>query len=393
MPDRRAVLYPKLWFSADEMVNIRRGFYPTVMEQKWFIYFTGDRLQLHRSWTGVLIFDVGFAFDTNGGAHVTDVVVNRDNEEYGNTDDEEDLKLLEDLIRYHLLQPLEDPEVDGFAKAIAVAMQPKYLGSPEVVSSLVQEVFDVVVRAITGEAKEADFVAAVEKVVSAFTDDDSGYTRMAGWHSAEQMGSNIKKYLIGSDKGDSLAEIIVHGMAALTAKLQEMLGDFLKDPTAVWEEYALVQLNALQQFVVTVLLGSNTVASGGKALSDFHWEPVAAGTGGKQVIVKVGCEGGSFTLYGIQAPNGWQFRAETNEAVLIDDEDLSEPAERPWVKTWRSALKQLDSYPWTQLYPVTVHPEFRQRVFKALQTRNKKGVPIDWGQWGDALDVFVCEES
>lgn len=249
MPERRAVLYPKLWFSPDEMANIRRGFYPTVMEEKWFIYFAADRLQLHRSWTGALIFDVGFAFDTNGGAYVTDVVVNRDNEEYGNTNDEEDLKLLEDLIRYHLLQPLEDPEVDGFAKAIAVAMQPKYLGSPE----------------------------------------------------------------------------------------------------------------------------------------------VAAGTGGKQVIVKVGCEGGSFTLYGIQSPNGWQFRAETNEAVLIDDEDMSEPAERPWVKTWRSALKQLDAYPWTQLCPVTVHPEFRQRVFKALQTRNKKGLSIDWWQWGDALGVYVCE--
>ena len=34
MPERQAVLYPKLCFNTDEMVKIRRGFFPTVMEQK-----------------------------------------------------------------------------------------------------------------------------------------------------------------------------------------------------------------------------------------------------------------------------------------------------------------------------------------------------------------------
>lgn len=82
MPERHTVLYPKLRFNSDEMANIRRGFFPTVMEQKWLLYFTGDRLRMHRSWTGVLIFDVGFAFDPKGGAYVTDVIVNRESREY-----------------------------------------------------------------------------------------------------------------------------------------------------------------------------------------------------------------------------------------------------------------------------------------------------------------------
>ncbi len=125
MPERQAVLYPKLWFNPDEMAKIRRGFFPTVMEQKWFLYFTGDRLRMHRSWTGILIFDVGFAFDPKGGAYVTDVIVNRENREDGNTDDDEDLKMLEGIIHHHLLQPLEEPEVDGFVKAMSLAMQPK----------------------------------------------------------------------------------------------------------------------------------------------------------------------------------------------------------------------------------------------------------------------------
>lgn len=390
MPERRTVLYPKLSFNPKEMVKIRRGFFPTVMEEKWFLYFTGDRLRMHRSWTGILIFDVGFAVDPEGGACVTDVVVNREPREYTNTDDDEDSKLLEYVISCHLLQPLEEPEVDGFVKAMTLAAQPKYLGSPEVVTALIKEVFDVAIRAVHGEATEEDFVEAVGKVISAFTDDDAGYTRMPGWHSAEQMGAYVKKYLIGSDQGESLAEIIANGMTALLGKLQEMLSGFLKDPVANWEEHALVQLNALHQFVVTVLLGTNTVGSGEKTLQDFHWEQVKAADQ-KQAIVKVGGEGGSLTLYGIQSTDGWQFRVETDEAALLDDEDMPNLPQRPWVATWRSALKQLDAYPWTRLHAVTVHPEFRDRVFKALQGRKKKGLVVDWEQWGDVLNILIDE--
>lgn len=390
IPERHTVLYPKMWFNPDEMVNIRRGFFPTVMEQKWFLYFTGDRLRMHRSWTGILIFDVGFVFDPKGGAYVTDVVVNRENREYSNTDDDEDLKLLEEIIRYHLLQPFEEPEVDGFVKAMSLAMQPKYLGSPEVVTALVKEVFDVAIRTLAEEAIEDDFVEAVGKLISAYSDDDAGYTRMPDWHSAEQMGSYVKKYLIGSDKGECLSEIIGHGMTALIAKLQEMLRGFLKDPAANWGEHALVQLNALHQFVVTVLLGTNTVVHGDKMLKDFHWEVVGASSG-KQVIIELGAKGGSVTLFGIQSPDGWQYRVETNEPALFDDEDLPNLPERTWVGTWRSALKQLDAYPWTQLYPLTINPKFGDRVFKALQKRKKKGLVIDWDQWGNVLGIYVDE--
>ena len=51
MSARHTVPYPKIRYTAKEMENIKRGFFPTVMEQKWFLYFTGDRLRMHRSWT------------------------------------------------------------------------------------------------------------------------------------------------------------------------------------------------------------------------------------------------------------------------------------------------------------------------------------------------------
>lgn len=389
MPERQTTLHPTLRFSAEEMVKIRRGFYPTVMEEKWFLYFTGNRLRMHRSWTGILIYDVGFDFEPDGGAQATNVIVNRESREYSNTDDGEDLKLLEEIIRGHLLRPLEEPEVDGFVKAMSLAMQPQYLGSPDVVAALVKKVVDVCILMINEEANEHELMQAVGEVISAFTDDAAGYTRMPGWHSAEQMGVYVKKYLICHDQGASLADILGHGMTAFIAKLQEMLGDFIKDPAANWEEHALVQLNALHRFVVSVLMGTNTVYLGEKTLAEFKWLPVAGSTGEKQAIVELGAEGGSVLLYGIESPAGWTFRVESTAVDLLDEEGDVALIERPWAVTWRAALKQLDTYPWTQLVPLSVHPDFRNRVLKALQTRQKKGVPVDWSQWSEALKIDI----
>lgn len=392
MPERRIVLYPKKSYFAEEMELIRRGFYPTVQEQKWFMYFTGDRLKMHRSWTGFLVFDVRFSVNPDGSARVTEVIVNREPRQYSSSDEDKDLRHLDEMIRIHLLQPLDEPEVDGFVKAMALATQPKYLGSPVVVAALVKEVVSIAIRAFANEATEDDIHAVVEKVVSAYTDDEAGYTRMPAWHSAKQMGSYIKTYLTGLEDGTSLAEIISSGMHALINKLQEILLNFVKDPAATWEEHAVVQLNALQQFVVTVLLGTNTVISGSKTLSDFHWEPVSTAPAGKQVILELNGDDSVLILYGILLPTGWQFRIATQEADELDDEVVSIPPKAPWVGTWRSALKRLDAFPWTQLHSVTVHPEFRMRVFKALQTRKAKGgLAIDWDQWGDTLNILIDE--
>ena len=111
----------------------------------------------------------------------------------------------------------------------------------------------------------------------------------------------------------------------------------------------------------------------------------------KQVIVRVGCEGGALTMFGVQSPDGWKFRVETNEMELLENGDRFDIPKRPWVATWRSALKQLDTYSWTQLFPLEVHLEFQDRVLRALQFRNKKGCEIDWVQWGDVLNVLIAQ--
>ena len=108
----------------------------------------------------------------------------------------------------------------------------------------------------------------------------------------------------------------------------------------------------------------------------------------KHRIVVIGAEGGEIALVGVKIDTGWKFRIETAEStasVLLDKDDHIVMPERPWVATWRAALKQLDDYPWPQLFPLEIHPEFRDQVLKALKAREQKGLDVDWASWHGAL--------
>lgn len=105
MPRRHAVLYPELAFDAPAMEQIGRGFVMHDMDAKWFIHLDGDRIKLHRSWTGILVFDAGFAFDAGGGTRVSDLLVNRDPARYNTSSGAEDLELFMNVIRWYLLEP------------------------------------------------------------------------------------------------------------------------------------------------------------------------------------------------------------------------------------------------------------------------------------------------
>ncbi len=275
--DRRAVLHPKLHFTAEEMTCIQRGFFPTVMEQKWFIYYTDGRLRLHRSWTGLLYFDIGFIVHDDRSTTISEVIINRDVHESVSPDaDAEDLQLMQDVIRYHLLEPLDAPVVDGFVMALSQALQPNYLGSPDVVSKLVQDVFDMIIRRISNEADDDDVSQAISKVADAMANESSEYTRMDGWHSTAQLGAHINKYLLDGKGVGELHLLVCQGLSAMTMQILHMLKEFMQDPAATWERHALPQLNELQSFVVAVLLGTNSVLHDGRLLGDFDWNPASS---------------------------------------------------------------------------------------------------------------------
>ena len=102
MPQETNVLGYCEEFSSEEFETISRGLIPQDMDDKWFIYLEGNTLNLHRSWTGICIYQVEFATDS-GNHTVRRALVNRDRNQYGGTDGDYDSKFLHFLISNLLL--------------------------------------------------------------------------------------------------------------------------------------------------------------------------------------------------------------------------------------------------------------------------------------------------
>jgi hypothetical protein len=96
-----------------------------------------------------------------------------------------------------------------------------------------------------------------------------------------------------------------------------------------------------------------------------------------ETILEALFEGGSLTVYGIKAANGWRFKIATDEGTMFDllsDEDRAgttpsdyrhEPA---WVDSWDDVLASLNERRyWHMFCAEQVHPDFRQRVWTAVR--------------------------
>jgi hypothetical protein len=97
--------------------------------------------------------------------------------------------------------------------------------------------------------------------------------------------------------------------------------------------------------------------------------------GNTEVIAKIGGEGGDLTLIGQKTEGVWRFRLQTNDcsAEFLDEDDVAGlptgATASPWVNTWADAVALLDRYRWAELYPLAVHPEFREQVWKEVKRR------------------------
>ncbi|MCA9962118.1 MAG: hypothetical protein KC443_23950, partial [Anaerolineales bacterium] len=58
MPAARRALELDGRYTAPEMAQIALGFIPREQQDKWFVYFDGEWLHVHRSWTGTCIFQL-----------------------------------------------------------------------------------------------------------------------------------------------------------------------------------------------------------------------------------------------------------------------------------------------------------------------------------------------
>jgi hypothetical protein len=84
-------------YTRAEFDSIIAGVIPREMEDKWFVFYEEPWLYVHRSWTGYCIFKVRFeVFEDIVG--ISEVWVNRDAEQYKETEDFRDKNLLMTLL-------------------------------------------------------------------------------------------------------------------------------------------------------------------------------------------------------------------------------------------------------------------------------------------------------
>jgi hypothetical protein len=107
----------------------------------------------------------------------------------------------------------------------------------------------------------------------------------------------------------------------------------------------------------------------------------------QETILEIGGEGGSLTIIGICDPAcGWRFMNERDETTLrdmlpADEQEGLEFYERSgYVASLAEALESLDRYPWHKLYPLQVHPEFRQKIFDVVASRFEAEGEDRWDQ-------------
>lgn len=82
MPSQTQQLNVLRTFTAEEFDNIILGFIPRNMDDRWFIYYEPPCLSVHRSWTGLCVYEVYFEPVDNGssqqGMRISQVLVNQE---------------------------------------------------------------------------------------------------------------------------------------------------------------------------------------------------------------------------------------------------------------------------------------------------------------------------
>ncbi len=110
----------------------------------------------------------------------------------------------------------------------------------------------------------------------------------------------------------------------------------------------------------------------------------------REIVLKVGAEGGSLTILRETDPHkNRRFWIEINETALYDllsEEDRVETGDyfskTGRVQSFQEALHLLDRYPWFQLHPLMVHPEFLNAVLSEVK---KRGGADAEGYWREQL--------
>jgi hypothetical protein len=81
-------------------------------------------------------------------------------------------------------------------------------------------------------------------------------------------------------------------------------------------------------------------------------------------------------------------RVASHEARLSDDQTdaaAERASESEWVSGWEAAVKRLDRWPWARLYPLYIHPAFKDVALRDAQAR--AGEHFDRQAWTAAVSA------
>ena len=91
MPDKHTTIPLDETIPSAAMRIVKQDHIPEAMEDHWFMYCDDPTIRYYRSWSGFCIYIAKYEDD---GTHckITELTMNRDPEQYANTDDQEDVE-------------------------------------------------------------------------------------------------------------------------------------------------------------------------------------------------------------------------------------------------------------------------------------------------------------
>lgn len=286
MPPDHIVENLGLTFDSRQMHNLRLGLVPVDQNQKWFLYFESDTLHMHRSWTGLKMFEVVFEADGEG-AIARFARINLDQDKYGGTLDEAREMLL-NVLRYFATDEAHEPYESGFLIAMKEATQPNYLGSPTVVMELVAPYFwRILCKDLPRYFSELESMPGYEPtgyndvltinkhITAVLCGDNADFHGLESWRTERGLGQAIISHLDLDPNwcaDENLHFIVTEGLASISLQLSQIITDWAKEEPPLDIAALMKIIGIFREFTVSILLGTHTVHFPNVTLSDFTWE-------------------------------------------------------------------------------------------------------------------------
>lgn len=284
MPASYEDLKIELHLNCSHMRNLRQGFVPVDQDQKWFLYFEDNILHIHRSWTGVKMYEVIFDADSEGEV-ARRVRINL-GQEYGGTLDDAWETLL-DVLKYYASDEAHKPYESGLSAVLKEAVQPNYLGSPAVIMDLIAPYFWRIIckelpkhfsglETLPGyEPTSYNDVSVISnRIASVLCGADGDFHGLEGWRTEQGLGKAIIQLTELDTEwyaDENLNCIVSEGLAGLSLAIAEIITDWSRNPPPLDLKALFRFLGALREFSVSMLLGTHMVHFPNITLSDFTW--------------------------------------------------------------------------------------------------------------------------